>query len=105
MSGTTAKTQTFVSTAPSDFIAKNEEITFSPNETSKTSTVTIVDDAIAEDDEVFELTISTPPDAPSGLQIALSAVTITLMDTDSECTCPDRLSLCMVQVYLDNANL
>ena len=59
-------------------------ITFSPNETNKTSTVTIVDDVIAEDEETFQLTISAAPDAPSGLRIALDVVTIIVMDTDSE---------------------
>ena len=44
-----------------------------------------MDDVIAEDEEAFQLTISTAPDAPSGLKIALDAVTITIVDTDSEC--------------------
>ena len=60
---------------------------FSADQTTRSSTVTLVNDVIAEDDEVFHVTITAPPDAPPGLRIVEGEADITITDTDSECVC------------------
>ena len=71
--------------APNDFAAKtDEEITFSPSQTSRTSNVSLENDDIAEDEESFQLTLTRPADSPQGLEIAEGVVTVYLRDADSE---------------------
>jgi hypothetical protein len=71
-------------TGGSDFSDKtDEETVFSADQTTRSSTVTLVNDVIAEDDEVFHVTITAPPDAPPGLRIVEGEADITITDTDT----------------------
>lgn len=56
-------------------------------QTNRTSTVALVNDAIAEDEEMLQLLVTRPADAPAGLVIGEGDVTVTVRDTDSECVC------------------
>ena len=49
--------------APSDYLSKNGTLSFAPGETSKTVTVDVIGDVIAEFDETFKLTLSNPDNA------------------------------------------
>lgn len=50
-------------TAPGDYTAKSGTLTFDPGESTKTVVVTIIGDAIREDDETLTLTLSQPTNA------------------------------------------
>jgi hypothetical protein len=50
--------------AGSDYASTSGTLTFDPGQTSKTATVTILDDALAEDDETFTLNLSNPTGGP-----------------------------------------
>ena len=63
----------------------DEEIEFSADQMTRSSTVALINDDIAEDDEVFYVTITAPPNAPPGLRIVEGETAITITDTDSEC--------------------
>ena len=76
----------YVSTAPSDFTARiNDVITFPADQMMMSSIVTILDDVIVEEDEVFHLTLTVPPGALSRVRVTEGETTITIRDTDSEC--------------------
>jgi len=68
-------------TAPNDYQSKSGSLSFAPGETSKTVTVNVVADAVAELDETFKLTLSNPGNAD--LSDAVGVATITNDDTDS----------------------
>ena len=63
----------------------DEEIEFSADQMTRSSDVTLINDVIVEDDEVFYVTITAPPTAPPGLRIVEGEIAITITDTDSEC--------------------
>ena len=89
--------------APNDFAAKtDEEITFSPSQTFRTSNVSLENDDIAEDEESFQLTLTRPADSPQGLEIAEGVVTVYLRDADSEygCSCIAELRCSFMYVVL-----
>ena len=74
-------TSNMTATAPGDYQSKNGALSFTPGETSKTVTVNVVADTIAELDETFKLTLSNPGNAD--LSNAVGVATITNDDTDS----------------------
>jgi large repetitive protein len=53
-------------TAPADYGAATGAVTFSPGETSKTVTVSVVGDKLAESNETFQLNLSSPSNATIG---------------------------------------
>lgn len=68
-------------TAGSDYLAASGTITFNEGETSKTFTVQIINDAEAEANETFNVTLSgVSSDAVLG---SLSTATVTILDDDS----------------------
>ena len=72
--------------APNDYTAIDSDvITFLANQTSVTATVTIVNDVIAEDDEIFYLMLTT--DIPRGVIADDRETIITITDTDSKSVC------------------
>ncbi len=56
-------TSDITATAPADYQSKNGSLSFAPGETSKTVTVDVIGDVIAEFDETFKLTLSNPGNA------------------------------------------
>lgn len=66
-------------TAPDDYTAASGTLTFNPGETSKTFTVTIIDDGLAEGDETVNLALSNPTNAELG---APSTAVLTIVDND-----------------------
>jgi hypothetical protein len=67
-------------TAGSDYVAASGTILLSNKETSKTFTVTIIDDTIAEGDETFTVTLSNPQ---YGVGLASpSTATVTIKDNE-----------------------
>ena len=74
------------STAPStatnysDFIPVSGALTFAPGETVKTVRVQLVDDAVAEGTEVFEMNLSSPS---ANATIARASATATIIDNDA----------------------
>ncbi|WP_177418925.1 Calx-beta domain-containing protein [endosymbiont of Lamellibrachia barhami] len=66
-------------TAPGDYTAISGTLTFLNGETSKTVTLTPIDDATWEPSEAFTLTLSNPVDASLGLATA----TVTINDDDT----------------------
>jgi len=67
--------------AGSDYAATSGTLTFNPGQTSKSVPVTIVDDALAEDDETFTLNLS---NATGGLAIADPTGTATIQNDDAD---------------------
>jgi hypothetical protein len=67
----------------SDYTAKSGTLTFTPGQTSKTVAVTILDDALAEDDETFSLNLS---NATGGIAIADAAGLGTIQNDDADPT-------------------
>ena len=65
----------------SDFIATSGTLSFGPNETSKTFSITIIDNADSESNETFGAALSNPDNA--SLDGAQSSATITIVDDDS----------------------
>ncbi|MDX1978093.1 MAG: Calx-beta domain-containing protein [Pseudanabaenaceae cyanobacterium bins.68] len=67
--------------SPTDFANSQITVIFAPGETSKTVTIPLLDDAIAEPDETISLTLSNPTGgAVLGSQ---STATLTIADNDS----------------------
>ena len=66
-------------TSPADYAATSGDLTFLPNETSKTFMVTINDDTTFEGNETFNVTLSSPTNATLGTQ---SSSTVTIIDDD-----------------------
>ncbi|MEM9006146.1 MAG: Calx-beta domain-containing protein, partial [Cyanobacteria bacterium P01_F01_bin.86] len=64
----------------SDFDAADKLVKFAPGETSKTFTIAILEDASAEDNEDFFLSLTSTSDAEIGAQ---STATVTIIDTDT----------------------
>jgi subtilisin-like proprotein convertase family protein len=67
--------------AGSDYTAVNGTLTFNPNETSKTFTVTAIDDTMIENNETVTLVLSNASNATLGT--ARSPATLTIIDNDS----------------------
>jgi len=63
-----------------DFISASGQLTFPPNSTSQSVTVTIVDDAVAEPDEPFAVSLSNAINANPPVP---ASVTLTIQDNDS----------------------
>ena len=64
-------------TAPADYIAASGTLTFAPGETTKTVSVTVVDDAVADDGETFDLDLSNAT-GPTGANISTFDGTATI---------------------------
>jgi Calx-beta domain len=69
--------------AGSDYTATSGTLTFTPGQTSKPVPVTIVNDALAEDDETFTLNLS---NATGGIAIADPSGTATIQNDDPDPT-------------------
>jgi hypothetical protein len=68
-------------TAGHDYVAASASVTFGSEATTgaeRTVTVTLIDDAIDENDEAFSLNLSTP----SGADLGLASHTVTLRDNE-----------------------
>ncbi len=65
-------------TAPDDYLSVSTQVTFAPGFTSQQISVTIVDDGLAEGNEVFTVNLS----GASGAPIASGAATVTIIDND-----------------------
>ena len=73
-----------VPVAPGDFTAVSDRvITFSAQQTSLTTTVNLMDDIIAEDEESFFVSLSIPA-TQGGVGIGQAQATITVRDRDSK---------------------
>jgi hypothetical protein len=66
-------------TAPSDYLPANGTLTFPPQSTSQSFSVTIVDDSLPEPSEVVNLSLSNPTNATLGTP---STATLTILDDD-----------------------
>ena len=66
-------------TPGSDYVATSGTLTFNPGETSKTFTVTIVDDALKEPNETIVVTLNSPVSGGLG---SPSVATITILAND-----------------------
>jgi peptidoglycan/xylan/chitin deacetylase (PgdA/CDA1 family) len=64
--------------ANSDYLATSGTLTFSPGQTSKTLTLTVLGDDLHEDDETFTAVLS----APTHATVARGVATITITDDD-----------------------
>jgi hypothetical protein len=60
--------------AGSDYTAASGTLTFAPGDSSKTVAVTILGDALAEPDEAFTVTLSTPTNATLGVAQAVGII-------------------------------
>jgi hypothetical protein len=69
--------------AGADYVATSNTLTFTPGQTTKSVPVTIVDDALAEDDETFTLNLSNPT---GGLTIADAQGIATIQNDDADPT-------------------
>ena len=69
-------------TAPDDYTAASGTLTFNSSETSKTFSVSIVDDAVVEIDEAVYLSLSNPSNATLGEP---STAVLTIVDDESGC--------------------
>ena len=70
-------------TSPADFVAVDTTVTFADGETSKTVTVTIVDDFVSESAESFTLALSSPTGASLG---ATQSAAVTITDDADVCS-------------------
>jgi hypothetical protein len=68
-------------TLGTDFKLAPGTLTFAPGETSKSITVEIVDDSIAEADETFLVVLSSP--TPSGVTLTKAVAVVKIVDNDS----------------------
>ena len=69
-------------TAPDDYTVASGTLTFNSSETSKTFSVSIVDDAVVEIDEAVYLSLSNPSNATLGEP---STAVLTIVDDESGC--------------------
>ncbi len=69
-----------VAVAGSDFTAASGILSFAANETNKTITIPITNDAIIEGDETFTVTLSSPT---GEAVLSTSVITVTISDNDS----------------------
>jgi large repetitive protein len=69
--------------AGSDYTSKSGTLTFTPGQTTKTVYVSVTDDALAEDDETFTLSLS---NATGGLAIADAQAVGTIQNDDADPT-------------------
>ena len=67
-------------TAGADYVVVSDTLTFAPGETSKSFTVTIINDPLDEDNETVNLTLSNPVNATPG---APDAATLTIVDDEA----------------------
>jgi CSLREA domain-containing protein len=70
----TASTAPNTALAGSDFVQKEETLTFAPGETVKTFNVSIVNDDVAEGEEVFGVVLSNPTDATIGDGVGIGTI-------------------------------
>jgi len=63
-------------TAPTDYTAASGTLTFAPGETSKTITITTVNDSAQEGDETVNLTLSSPTNVSLGVPTPATAVVL-----------------------------
>jgi CSLREA domain-containing protein len=68
-------------TSPSDYQADDDTLTFTPGQTSKTIPVTVNGDTVDEENEAFQVSLSTPTNAT----IAGSEATGTITNDDDPC--------------------
>jgi Calx-beta domain len=66
-----------------DYVAKSGTLTFTPSQTTKTVSITIVDDALAEEDKTFTLNLS---NATGGIAIARAQGIGTIQNDDADPT-------------------
>lgn len=66
----------FVSTAPADFLPVSEDLTFTPTESRQCRNVTSVQDVDSENDEDFQLGLST---IQSGVILDPDMATVTIL--------------------------
>jgi len=79
-------THSMTAVHPTDYTGYNSRVlSFAPGEASKTVTVQTVDDTVVENQELFQLVLSTPS---TGYTLAASAVDINVIDNDSTSTTP-----------------
>lgn len=78
-------------TAPADYVAASGTLSFAANETSKTFTITIVDDQAVEGDETVNLTLSNPTGGAT-LGTPNTAV-LTITDNDQTPPTPPTISI------------
>ncbi|WP_227674504.1 Calx-beta domain-containing protein, partial [Psychrobacter jeotgali] len=64
-----------------DYAATAGTVTFAPNEISKTVTVAIIDDNVAENNEDYSITLSNPSNA--GIDATQNSVITTIVDNDT----------------------
>jgi len=72
---------TFVvfSTAPNDYSASTHQLTFQPGITQQCADISIVEDVILENDEMFTVLLNTTDQA-----VVLSTATATIIITDND---------------------
>lgn len=68
-------------TLGADFSLAAGTLTFAPGETTKTITVTIVNDTVGEADETFQVVLKNP--APAGVTLAKATANVKIVDNDS----------------------
>jgi hypothetical protein len=71
---------------PADYVSASGTVSFNPGETSKTVTVAVVGDEVAEGNETFGLALS----APANAAVSVAAGTGTILDDDG--AAPGRLA-------------
>jgi hypothetical protein len=67
-------------TAGSDYSAKSGTLTFAPSQTSQSTSITILDDTLAESSETINLTLSSPSNATLGTP---NPATLTIVDDET----------------------
>src|SRR5690606_8590188 len=77
-------TQDAGATAGSDYTAKTGILTFAPGETTKTITVSVLDDSVFEGPEAFKVVLS----GASGANLAIAEASTTIQDNGTGTTPP-----------------
>ncbi len=72
-------TQDGTATAPADYTSTSGTLSFTPGQTSKTITVTIIDDTLYEVSQNFAVNLS----SPSNATLATSSATVSITDNDT----------------------